>query len=311
LAPEAPLGTLRAGFERTGTPAWIMRVMQQQGFDRAAGFRLDLGLTDDGYRGGRQASAFDLQADVVDLIDTDWISLGRLRRDGARVTAVHPYGRIMGGLVVARAQCPHGLADLAGRRIAVVERLDKTWVLLRAHALTSGLGDPETTVELVETGAKHECLRLLSAGEVAGAVLFWHLGAVALLDPRLALAFDALDAVETLTGAALPTTFFIAPEALRRERPDLLRAFAQAFDHATAAMRGDAALWRQGAAESATNETAPPLRAAWLRRIGLHWPGQLPERLAACFETLKARVGPAALGLERLPDGTFDLEEVR
>jgi NitT/TauT family transport system substrate-binding protein len=312
LAPEpdgaAPLGTLRAGFERTGTPAWVMRVIRQQGFDRAAGFRLDLELTGEVYQGRRQATVGDLLSGALDLIDTDWLSLGRLRAEGATVVGFHPYGRIMGGLVVDRDQLPDGLADLAGQRLAVVNRLDKTWLVLRAQAMASGLGDPTGRVDLVETGSKAEALRLLRSGAVGGAVLYWHLAAVAALEPRLRLAWDALPALETLAGAPLPTTFFVAADGLRQERPELLRAFARAFDAAAAAMRADAALWRAGAAESAADDTAGALRAAWLRRIGLDWPARLPARLTACFDTLKSRVGSTALGLDRLPAGTLDPE---
>lgn len=347
--PQAPLGTLRSAFERTGTPAWIMRVIQDLGLDRAEGFRLDVALTGDGYQGHRQATLGALRSGEVDFIDTDWISISRMREDGDSVSAFHPYGRIMGGLVVDRRRFPGAFSSaaglrfaaeplgwaseanraartelgaeervshptaaflshlkaLAGRTIAVVSRFDKTWLLLRAYAMARGIADPVTTVDLVETGSKHEALRLLRQGEVDGAILFWHLAAEAVTEEPFALVFDALNAVEALAGEPLPTTFFVASDARLRAQPELFRAFACAFDAAVAAMRDDASLWRQGAGEMALNGLAQPLRKAWLRRIGLAWPGQLRRRLAELSVSLKGYVGTEAMGLEALPEGTF------
>lgn len=305
ILTEPRLGTLSAAFERTGTPAWVMRVIQQQGFDLAEGFQLDLELTGDGYKATHQATAGHLLSGEVDLIDTDWISLGRLRTTGVPVSAFHPYGRIMGGLVVASERMPEGLDSLDGRRIAVTSRFDKTWLMLRAFAVETGRPDPAQGVQLVETASKQEALDLLQAGEVDGAVLFWHLAAIALIEARFELAFDALDAVETLTGAALPTTFFVAADARLRERPDLFQAFTRAFDAAVQAMRTDEALWREGAGHAAVNGHARPLREAWLRRISLEWPDRLPHRLTHCFEILKTRLGHEVPGLDALPDGSF------
>ncbi|NEV63931.1 ABC transporter substrate-binding protein [Thiorhodococcus minor] len=346
---QAPLGTLRAAFERTGTPAWIMRVIQAKGLDRAEGFRLQVALTGDGDRGHRQATLEALRSGEVDFIDTDWISIGRMREDGDSVSAFHPYGRIMGGLVVDRrrfsgegravagpgfsaeplgwasqgnriAETPLGaeaqasrpaaafqshLKALAGRTIAVVSRFDKTWLLLRAYAVEQGIADPARTVDLVETGSKHEALRLLSEGEVDGAILFWHLAAEAVTEEPFELVFDALNAVESLAGEPLPTTFFVASDACLRAQPELFRAFARAFDAAVAAMRADTSVWRQGAGEMALNGLAQPLRTAWLRRIGLAWPGQLRRRLDEFSVTLKGYVGAEAMGLDALPEGTF------
>lgn len=346
--PRAPLGILRAAFEATGTPAWVMRVIKDQGLDLAEGFRLDLELTGDAYRGVRQATAESLLSGRVDLIDTDWISIGRMRRDGFAVSAFHPYGRIMGGLVMNATRFPDGsrepppprfsggplrggcdthpagrrashelhptaafrthLEALAGRTIAVTNRFDKTWILLRAYAMESGFADPERSLRLVEAGSKREVLRLLREGEVDGAILFWHLAASACMDERFLLVFDALNAVEALTGSPLPTTFFVAAEERLGQQPDLFHAFTRAFDRAVEAMHAHEPLWRHGVADAGLNGLAQSLRAAWLRRIGTAWPDRLARRLAHCTEILKTLIDASSMGLDTLPAGTFALE---
>lgn len=305
MVAEAPLGTLSAAFERSGTPAWVMRVIQGGALDLAEGFRLDLELTSDSYQGSQQATAEHLISGEVDLIDADWISIARLRDRGYSVSAFHPYGRIMGGLVVIAERLPAGLEDLAGTRIAVVHRFDKTWLLLRAFAVELGLPDPAGSVELIETGSKHESLALLRAGEVDGAVLFWNLAATLTADPRFAFVFDALDAIESLTGAPLPTSFFVATDERLHRHPERFQAFARAFDRAVLAMREDASLWRRGAGHAAINGEAEPLRDAWLRRIGLDWPDRLAHRLAHCTRILESRLAADALDLGSLPESIF------
>lgn len=305
VAAEAPLGTLGAAFERTGTPAWIMRVIQAGALDLAEGFRLDLELTSDSYQGSQQATAEHLLSGEVDLIDADWISIARLRDRGFPVSAFHPYGRIMGGLVARAERFPAGLEDLAGSRVAVVHRFDKTWLLLRAFAVEVGLPDPAGAVELIETGSKHEALTLLRAGDVDGAVLFWNLAATLAVESGFELLFDALDAVEALTGAPLPTTFFVATDERLRRHPERFQAFARAFDRAVRAMRDDESLWRRGAGHAAINGEAGPLRAAWLRRIGLDWPDRLSHRLAHCTRLLGTRLGADAPDLGSRPEAIF------
>jgi NitT/TauT family transport system substrate-binding protein len=114
--------------------------------------------------------------------------------------------------------------------------------------------------------------------------------------------------VESLTGAALPTTFFVAAEARLQECPERFQAFTRAFDAAVRAMRHDETLWREGAGNAAVNGHARPLREAWLRRVRLEWPDRLPHRLTHCFEILKTRLGHEVPGLDALPDGSFSAD---
>ncbi len=126
------LGALRAAFETTGSPSWVMRTIKAHGLDLRNGFRLD--LVHSGDRGTRAAQATEamLAAGEADLIDTDWLSIARSREDGPGLTAIFPYGRIMGGMVTAAAAGIGDLADLRGRRIGVIRATDKNWIVIRA-----------------------------------------------------------------------------------------------------------------------------------------------------------------------------------
>ena len=126
--PSKALPVLRAAFEATGSGGWIMATLLERGLDRAHGFRLDLALGDDRVRGGLQATEARLAAGEVDVIDTDWLSVARCRRQGLAITAVAPYGAIFGGLVARRDGALQSLADLPGRRIGVIHASDKNWL---------------------------------------------------------------------------------------------------------------------------------------------------------------------------------------
>ena len=75
-----PLGSLRAAFEATGSPSWVMQVIREQGFDRRHGFHLDLMQSGDRGSATAQATQGALAAGEADLIDTDWISIARSRQ---------------------------------------------------------------------------------------------------------------------------------------------------------------------------------------------------------------------------------------
>jgi NitT/TauT family transport system substrate-binding protein len=306
--PSAPLGTLRAAFEATGSPSWIMQAIRRRGLDHRHGFELELNLGGDAVRHSLQATEALLAAGATDLIDTDWLSIARMRRDGLRVQAVFPYGRIMGGIVVPAASKISDLSQLKGRRIGVVRRLDKNWLVMRAACLQWHGIDLQLEAQVGEAGSKTMLLDWLEWGEVDAAVLYWH------LIPRLTAGghfrqlHDVLDLVCAISGVDPPTTFFVCREEFIAAKGELLRAFVAAYCDAVGWLREDARAWMAAVkgVDFGNAEGMQALRASWQRRVCNSWSPEDFHALTALFARLKDIGGADAVaGIEAIEPEIF------
>jgi len=153
------LPTMRARFEHNGSPRYLLYTIKRFGFDRDHGFHLDVQLVSDALEDGIETVEAQLQEGHADLIDIDYISIARERAEGADIVAFHPYGRTVGGLVAPEDSDIDGLEDLSGKRIGVVRRLDKNWILTRAACREYHDFDPDETATPVEAGSKVELTR--------------------------------------------------------------------------------------------------------------------------------------------------------
>ena len=292
---------LRGAFETTGSPGWIMRIIQERGLDRRNGFQLKLTLGDDVTRRSFQATIAAIAAGEADFIDADWISLSRCRQQGLDLVAVHPYGRIMGAIVVPTDSPIRELADLRERRIGVVGRLDKNWVVIRAACRSRHGFDPQSTAIVEEASSKAVLVDWLEAGKVDAAVVYWHLAPGLTATGRFREACDVLDLLpEPQPGP--PTTFFAFREAFVASDGALVAAFVAAYREAVAVMRADHAAW--------PDLMLPPkafaaLRTAWDRRICIDWRAGDVDRLERLFDQLKAVGGAESLGIDRMAPGLF------
>ena len=273
--PTLPI--LRASFEATGSGRWLMQTIVDQALDHAHGFRLQLALSDDGVKGGLQATEARLAAGEVDFIDTDWLSIARCRRDGLSVTGAVPYGAIFGGLVAADDASVRSLEDLPGKSIGVVRRLDKNWLLLRAACQQVHGFDPQRACHVVEAGSKTALAELLREGEVDAALLFWHQIPALLAEGGYLEVCDMLELLPLLGVRDVPSTFFVFRDELVAANPALVRGFARALRAATAVLREDPAAWQ--AAAGADGEEGAALRSKWLTRIKPEWQADMAQEL--------------------------------
>lgn len=308
-AGATSLGAVRGAFEATGSPSWIMRTIQRRELDRRHGFELRLDLGGDEVRQRREATAAVLADGGADVIDTDWLSIARLRREGLGVTAVFPYGRILGGVVVPDASPVRDLPGLGGRTIGVVHARDKNWLVLRAAGLARHGVDLARQASVVELGSKTLLLDALERGAVDAAALYWHLVPPLVAGGRFRQLCDVLDLVEEVSGASPPTTFFVLREEFVAGRRDLVRAFVAAYREAVRALRASPAAWAEAVGGPALAAgAAAGLRASWARRVCADWgPGDV-RALSRLFHVLRDLAGHEAVGgLDVLPPGMFDL----
>lgn len=308
-AAQPNLGCLKAAFESTGSPRWIMDTIQRYRLDRKRGFRLEVDFIGDKVQHHLQSTEAALAARQVDFIDTDWISIARCRARGIPVSAVFPYGAIVGGLVGSHDSGILSLSDIRGRQIGVVRRADKNLSVLRAVCVKRYGFDPETQASVREAGSKTALLQQLRAGEVEAALLYWHLIPRLVVSGQFRQVCDVLELLPELGIGAVPTTFFTFRDEFIARRPALIRAFIGAFCEAVTLMRKNDEIWAH-IAEDLLQDSDPAclraLREKWKTRMCTIWNRDVVADLNRLFGEIKNRCGAEALGFDHIPAETFN-----
>lgn len=305
----ADLGCLKAAFEATGSPRWIMDTITRYRLDIKHGFRLQVDFIGDKVQHNLQSTEAALVGNHVDFIDTDWISIARLRAQGIPVSAVFPYGAIMGGLVVPHDSGIYSLMDIRGRRIGVVRQSDKNWSVVRTVCVKRYGLDPGTEASVREAGSKTALMQQLRAGEVEAAVLYWHLIPGLVVSGRFRQVCDVLELVPELGINAVPTTFFTFRDEFIACRPALVRAFIGAYCEAVTLMRENDEIWAH-IAEHILNDNdltlLHALRGKWDTRICTTWNIGVVADLDRLFGEIKRLCGPESVGINHVPAETFN-----
>lgn len=294
---------LRAGFEGSGSPRWLMRALQQHELDRRHGFRLELDLlAESGRPQGTLQALVDGRADIV---DSDWLALAEARAGGMPVTAVLPYGRILGTLMLRRGYPGAGLTALRGCRLGVLSVRDKNWVILRAACAQQSGFDLAAAVTVVPQPDRVALDAALAAGTIDAALVHWH------RVPELESAGHRVlaeipELADGFAAAGTPTTFFVVHEALASEQPLRVAAFVAAAQAGIGLLRGERAAWQALAAEAGGGlPAAAPLAALhrrWCGRVADCAPWAANSRHA--LTELRRRLDPAA-SAAALPAGMF------
>ncbi len=268
------LTRLKAGFETTGSTRWIMQTIQNLQLDRRNGFELDLILHQQHGDARRTSPEAALLAGEIDLIDTDWLSICRARSAGTSVSAVFPYGRIMGGLIAHESAGIASLSQLQQRRIGLLRETDKNWQVLRAWVKQNHDFDPAEYCETIIVPSKIELESQLKNGLVDAAIIFWHRIPEILKSPGLHEVCDLVDLVESLTGASPATTFFVFRDDFINHHPEVIAGFCRAYGAAVEALTSQPELWSAvsgvPAADAAAADSST-LYSRWQRRMVTTW----------------------------------------
>lgn len=299
---------LTGAFEATGSPRWILHTIKAQGLDAKHGFSLYVDSIGDRIRDEFQSAEAALAAGRVDFIDTDWLSVARCRSRGIDVTAVFPYGRIVGGMVVPQDSPVQHMADLRGRCVGVVRRHDKNWIITRAACIRRHGFDPQAEAVVEEALSKTALLEMLERGQVDAALLYWHLIPRLTATARYRELYDVLDLLPDLGLGPIPTTFFAFRDAFVAQSPQVVRSFIAAFVEAVELMRARDDVWEDVAVDLLPESGRPVLRALrdkWEGRITSVRDENTVDDLYRLFDTLHGLGGTECVGCERIPEGTF------
>jgi len=158
---------IRLVAQRTGSLAWELDVIKARGLDKAA--NLDLETLE---LASTEAGKVALRGGSADIIVSDWTWVARERALGDGLV-YYPYLSTLGS-VMAPAQSPiRDIVDLKGKKIAVAGGpIDKSWLLLRALGLRSGL-DLKAETKVVY-GAPPLLSEKALQGETDATLTFWN-----------------------------------------------------------------------------------------------------------------------------------------
>jgi NitT/TauT family transport system substrate-binding protein len=227
---------LRLAIQKTGTASWEIEVIKARGLDKAANLNIEtieLAST--------EAGKIALIGGGADMIVGDWLWAARERGLGDKLLFT-PYSTTLGAVMTPKDSPIHAAADLAGRSIGVAGGpLDKSWLLLRAVALDSGL---DLTKEAQPSyGAPPLIAEKLVQGETEAALEYWNFSAD--LEGRgFRRAIEMAD-IQKALGATGPVAMigYVFSEAFAASHKDALRRYFAAAAEARKILAEDPSAW--------------------------------------------------------------------
>ena len=158
---------IRLVAQRTGSLAWELDVIKAHGLDKKADLdieTLELAST--------EACKVALRGGSADIIVSDWTWVARERALGDSLL-YYPYLSTLGAVMAPAGSPIRDAADLKGKKLAVAGGpIDKSWLLLRALALQSGI-DLRTAATVVY-GAPPLLSQKALQGETDATLTFWN-----------------------------------------------------------------------------------------------------------------------------------------
>ncbi len=227
---------VRLAIQKTGTASWEIEVIKARGLDKAA--NLDIETTE---LASTEAGKIALMGGAVDMVVGDWLWAARERSLGDKLLFT-PYSSALGAVMAPKDSPVHAVADLAGRSIGVAGGpLDKSWILLRAAALSKGL---DLTKEARPSyGAPPLIAEKLVQGETGAALEYWNFSAD--LEGRgFRRAIEMADIQKTLGASGpLAMTGYVFSDAFATSHKDLLRRYFAAAAEARKILAKDPSAW--------------------------------------------------------------------
>jgi NitT/TauT family transport system substrate-binding protein len=249
-APASAADTIRIAVQKTGTVAWEIAVAKARGLDKAADLDIET-LEQPSTDAGKVA----LQGGAADMIVSDWLWVARERALGDDLLFT-PYSTLLGAVMVAKDSPIQSLADLKGRSLGIAGGpIDKSWLLLRALALRSGLDLAKDARPVY--GAPPLIAETFAQGGTDAALEFWNFAAD--LEARGFKRAIEMAEVETALGAKGPVaiTGYVFKAGFAHEHPAALKRYFAMLAKAHAALESDPQAWAPIRARLGAKDDAP------------------------------------------------------
>ncbi len=300
LASPASAEKLRLALQKTGTTGWEMAVVKAFALDKEAG--LELEVTE---LASPEAGKIAIQGGSADIIVSDWLWVARERAQGAKLT-LYPYSTGVGAVMTKDASIK-GVKDLAGKKLGVAGGpLDKSWLMLKAHALKQGV-DLEKSATILY-GAPPLIAEKALQGEIDAALEFWNFAAD-LEGKGFARPIEIAD-VEKALGAKgnVVITGYVFDDGFAATNKDALTRFFAMTAKAKALIAGDDKAWAAAAQRIGQKDAATLdiYRKRYIAGVPKRTIAQEEADAAALYKVLAEIGGEKLVGPGKTLDpGTF------
>lgn len=310
LPPAPPVHAaqiLRIGLEAGGSFTWVLRVIQREGIDR----RRDVAFRSTRFA-TKAAAETALRGGEVDVKVDDWLFVTWARAQGLRVQAVDGFSRAVGGVVVREDGPIRSIPDLRARRIAVTGAADKSYLVLRAVAVSQFGFDPQQN-STVLSAAPPLLNRLLERGDTDAIVQYWQFipGLVASGRYR-ELASTAALVRRVAPGADLPFLVIVASDDAVASRSETLRPFLAAVREGAALLASRRDLWDALFDEDLLGipdrAIIPALMARYRAGLAGPWSQGTVDGLVRLTSKLVGVAGPEVLGVSGLDRAAYNVQ---
>ncbi len=293
--------TIRLGVLGSGTLAWELAAMKNEGLLDKTGFKLETVAL-----ANQQAGKIALQAGSVDMIISDWIWVSGMRAKGSDYS-FYPYSTSAGGLIVPENSPIKTIADLDGKKLGIAGgELDKNWILLKTLAKKQGV-DLDRSVEKAY-GAPPLLNQQLLGGRIDALLTYWHFAA------RLeAKGYRQLMSGEEVIGAlgiteTVPTLGYVFKQSWATRHTAALDQFLQAARAAKDRLCESDQAWQQISSliEADDSTTEKQIRSRYCRGRPSQW-GESEKNAAGKIYQLLRQEGNSKLtgDATQLQPGTF------
>ncbi|WP_442756372.1 ABC transporter substrate-binding protein [Methylocystis sp. JAN1] len=300
LATPASAESLRLALQKTGTAGWEMAVVKAFGLDKEAGLDLEVAEL-----ASPEAGKIAIQGGSADIIVSDWLWVARERAQGARLT-LYPYSTGVGAVMTKDASI-RSVKDLAGKKLGVAGGpLDKSWLMLKAHALKQGVDLEKSATVLY--GAPPLIAEKALQGEIDAALEFWNFAAD-LEGKGFARAIEIAD-VEKALGAEgdVAITGYVFDDGFAAKNRDALSRFFAMAGRAKALIASDDKAWAAAASRIGPKgaATLDIYRKRYVAGIPRRTVAQEEADAAVLYKTLAEIGGEKLVGPGKALDpGTF------
>ena len=285
---------IRIGTLRFGSVAWELDVMRTHGLDAMAGLAIEAVEF-----ASSQAPQVALQAGRVDVIVQDWLFVSRQRAMGADWT-LSPTSAALGAVIAPAGSPVIGLGDLPGRRLGIAgSPLDKSWLLLRAHAARNLGIDLDATCDKT-FGPPPLLAELAAAGRLDAVLTYWPFASRAEATGAEATGARRVLAMESVVVAlgappGVPFVGWVFADSFARRSPEAVQGLVSASASARAILATSDAEWdRIASLTGATGGDELVRLRDWYRRgVRASWP---LDGIPPLYDLLAQTGGPGLVG---------------